>query len=130
MRNIARAIAPQYARLTLDDMIYKNENEQFHLAEIFRGSDELDTVVEPSLTLARVEQVFAKRTDMLRSLKDDVVTSFYEALSAKVQYEHSYLLEFVAADAQALDRKEKTSKLLHTDYFTLKPLDTRHFLLP
>lgn len=111
-------------------MQYKNKHEQFHLADAFRGSSESDMPMASSLTPSRVEQVFAQRTDMLRSLKEDVATDFYDALSAKVQYEHTSLLEFAAAEAQGAARKEKTSKLLHTDYFTLKPLDTRHFLLP
>lgn len=84
--------------------------------------------IHSSLTRERAEALFVSRQDMLASLREDIEPYFSEALGIKIGYEHTYLLELIASDAEAMTVRRKANTTLNANYFTHKPLDTRHFL--
>lgn len=111
-------------------MMYKNENEKFHSSEMPKDTQEWNAVSDSHLTRAHVEAVFIHRKKMLSSIERDIRISLHEAISEKINYESTSLMKIVENDAKALNAKKRNNKILNTQYFIHKPLDTKNFLLP
>jgi len=88
-----------------------------------RGKEKRGALPRKQLDSAHVEQVFARRKEMLLSIKMDISAALYEAISAKVDYENRFLLGIIESDAKMTETRKRLNRVLKSKYFVRKPLD-------
>ncbi len=101
-----------------------NSNETLRPIERFRGTGRREALPHPQIDPAHVEQVFARRKEMLLSIKLDIGRALFEAISAKVDYENQCLLGIIESDARMTETRKRLNKVLKSEYFVRRPLDT------
>ncbi len=76
------------------------------------------------VSLAHADEIHASRRTMLEGLASKIGSRLFEALSRKVDHERSALVEMIERDAKAAETKRRLDKVLKTEYFTYRKLDT------
>ncbi len=76
------------------------------------------------LSREQVEKVFAKRIEMLEQVSRFLSPSQLERLAKKIQHEQQALTTFIEHDTQVIETRKKAQKVLDSNFFTQKSLDT------
>lgn len=100
-----------------------NTNERWRPLESPRTKEAQDAHSAVRLTPARAEAIFEERKDMLASARTHIGTALYDALRAKIEYEHTSLLGIIDTDAKVGEERTRLNKVLRAEHFVQKPLE-------
>ncbi len=91
--------------------------EHFHASEApgVRGS---------RVTEAHVDAMYTERRSMLESLGAAIGARLYEALGKKIDHERSSLRSIIERDEAVTETKRRLDKVLKSEYFIYRKLDT------
>jgi hypothetical protein len=103
--------------------IINTMNERWRSAERSERAGVQDAHPIVRLTPPQAEELFDERRDMLASTREHIGAALYEALCAKIEYEHTSLLKMIDADAKVGQERTRLNKVLRSDYFVQKPLE-------
>ncbi len=102
-------------------------NERLRVFERFSGKEVRIVISETLPDQSHAQKMFSSRRAMLGLLDRDITPAFFDALRAKVEYEYSYLLGIIESNTKLAETKKRLNKVLKTEYFVRKPLDTNIF---
>ncbi len=99
-------------------------HETLHPREHFTPSPAPETQGNARVTLAHADHIHASRRTMLEGLASQIGTRLFEALTRKVDHERTALLELIERDTKAAETKQRLDKVLRTEFFAYRKLDT------
>lgn len=74
--------------------------------------------------VASAERMYASRSSMLESLASHIGGSLFEALARKIEHERTTLLGMFEREEKVTAEKRRLDKVLRTEYFVYRRLDT------
>lgn len=97
--------------------------ETLHSHESFRAS-EASADEAARMHDETAERMYESRATMLDSLAAHINPSLFEALARKIEHERAALVEMFSREEQVVAQKQRLDKVLRTEYFVYRKLDT------
>lgn len=76
-----------------------------------------------SITVQSVERLIAERKDMVRAIRSEISSAFYDAICAKIEYEKQFLLDAIDTDMKRAETHTRRNKVLPSEYFVQRHFD-------